>query len=409
MSLLAQDERLTRRVGAITLVVLALLFGFFVFVFDQIEWGKRVRIKVYFQTTGGLREGAPFVVAGQSVGEVESIALVPRGTSNVLGNEDGVVVNVALEARAAAKIMYGGDVFVASKGILSSRYLEIGPAPEPKRSLHEGAPAPPGSPQGAPAPTGSQEGATAPTGSQEGATAPTGSQEGATAPTGSPQGAPNRSLEGAPNRSLREGDEIRGKDPPSLDRVLQRTWDNLTTAAAFGAEVRPHMQTLTAEVDALRATLDGIAPDVPLGEDIDALIAEARRSYDALGGEQGLDRIDAVMDRGSATITQARATIAKLRTSADELMAAFATLRGRMGTRGTEAIAKVEAAIDRVREAIDKVDPLLAQVEALQQQIARGEGSLLKLMNDPEFPEDAKELGKILKRQPWKVISRPAK
>jgi hypothetical protein len=30
-------------------------------------------------------------------------------------------------------------------------------------------------------------------------------------------------------------------------------------------------------------------------------------------------------------------------------------------------------------------------------------------MNDPEFPEDAKELGKILKRQPWKVINRPPK
>ena len=58
---------------------------------------------------------------------------------------------------------------------------------------------------------------------------------------------------------------------------------------------------------------------------------------------------------------------------------------------------------------IDKIDPLLAQVEAVQQHIARGDGSLLKLMHDPEFPEDAKELGKILKRQPWKIINRPAK
>ena len=28
-------------------------------------------------------------------------------------------------------------------------------------------------------------------------------------------------------------------------------------------------------------------------------------------------------------------------------------------------------------------------------------------MHDPEFPEDAKELGKILKRQPWKLIDHP--
>ena len=46
MSLLAQDERLTRRVGAIALVLLVLGIIFFVFVFDQIEWGKQTRIKV---------------------------------------------------------------------------------------------------------------------------------------------------------------------------------------------------------------------------------------------------------------------------------------------------------------------------------------------------------------------------
>jgi hypothetical protein len=29
------------------------------------------------------------------------------------------------------------------------------------------------------------------------------------------------------------------------------------------------------------------------------------------------------------------------------------------------------------------------------------------LMRDPEFPEDAKDLGKILKRQFWKILERP--
>ena len=31
----------------------------------------------------------------------------------------------------------------------------------------------------------------------------------------------------------------------------------------------------------------------------------------------------------------------------------------------------------------------------------------LKLANDPEFPEDAKDLGKILKREPWRVVGHP--
>jgi len=63
VSLLAQDERLTRRVGAVALSVLALAFVFFVFIYDRIEWGSYTRVKVYFHHVGSLREGAPFVVA----------------------------------------------------------------------------------------------------------------------------------------------------------------------------------------------------------------------------------------------------------------------------------------------------------------------------------------------------------
>jgi ABC-type transporter Mla subunit MlaD len=367
MSLLAQDERLTRRVGAVTLVVLAASIIFFVFIYDQIEWGRQTRIKIYFHATGGLLEGAPFVVAGREVGHVESIAFVQRGTRKLLGDEEGIQVNVAIEYDAAKQIMFGGDVFVTSRGALSGRYLEIGPPPEPGKRLADGAIAP---------------------------------MPGTKLPDGTIVAEP---------RALREGDEILGRDPPSLDRVLQRTWDNMTTASRFMAEVRPEMNALTAAVDELRATLEQIAPDVDLRGDVSALVDEGRRTYAALGGEAGIDRMRATLDRGESVLAQARTTIDKLRESADKLGASLDVLRTRIGPRGAEAIDKIEAAIDRVRAAIDKVDPLLAQVEALQLHFARGDGSILKLMNDPEFPEDAKELGKILKRQPWKIISRPPK
>lgn len=351
---LAQDQRLTRRIGAVTLVLLTLAIIFFVFIYPQIEWGKHIRLKVYFHTTGGLREGAPFVVAGKNVGRIEAIALVPRGAKPMLGDEEGVEVRVAIESRAAERIMYGGDIFVTSAGAFSARYLEIGPAPEAGTRLPDG------------------------------------------------------TIAVAP-RPLREGDEILGRDPPSLDRVLNRTWDNMNTMRAFADAVRPDMDALTAEVDNLRATLQQIAPDVNLGDDLVALIDEGRRTYAALGGEPGVASIRATIDRGGATFDQARSTIAKLRDSADKLGASLDVLSARVGTQGAEAIAKVQLAIDRVRAAIDKVDPMLAQVDALQQRFARGDGSLLKLMRDPEFPEDAKELGKILKRQPWKIINRPPK
>lgn len=338
--MLAQDIHLARRVGAVTMGVLALAIIFFVFIFDRIEWGRHMRIRVYFHTTGGMVEGAPFVVAGREVGKVESIALSPKGADTPLHGDEGVEVKVAIDLADARHLVHG-DVFVASRGPLSARYLELGPP-----------------------------------------------ADGAQVP-------------------LHAQDQLLGSDPPTLDRVLQRTWDNLQTMGAFVDDVRPQVAALRVELDKLQATLHELAPDVHLRDDVDALIAEATRTYDALGDRPGLDRIGALVDHTRTTIAQARLTIAALRTRADALGTGIDGLRARLGDKGSQAVASVELAIDRVKAAIDKLDPLLAQVDALQQRIERGEGSLLKLMHDPEFPEDAKELGKILKRHPWKIMDHP--
>ena len=338
--MLAQDTRLARRVGAVSLAVIALAIIFFVFVEGRIEWGRHVRVKVYFHSTGGLVEGVPFVVAGREIGKVEAIVLSPKGAKTPLGGDEGVEVHVAIDAAEAARLVHG-DVFVASRGPLSSRYLELGPA-----------------------------------------------EDGSRVP-------------------LREGEQLLGRDPPSLDRVLQRTWDNLETVGGAVDELRPDIANLRLQLDTLQATMQGLAPDVHLRADIDALVAEATRTYDALGDRPGVDRMSALVDHTRSTVAQARAMIATLRARADALSAGIDGLKTRLGTKGNEAIDKVELAIDRVKAAIDKVDPLLAEVDALRQRIERGDGSLLKLMHDPEFPEDAKELGKILKRQPWKLMDRP--
>jgi ABC-type transporter Mla subunit MlaD len=348
---IAQDEQLTRRVGAISLALIALAIGFFVFVYDRIEWGRHTRIRVYFHHAGSLHEGGAFVVAGKAVGKIEAIALSPRGAPGPLNGDEGVVITVALEAADAARFDRAGDVFVASRGALAERYLELGP-PDAKSA----------------------------------------------------------------GTMLHEGDQLLGRDPPSLDRVLQRTWDNLTMMAAFRDLVRPEYEALRAQVDQLRAQLDPASPTAiahadtiaPMLIELAGLTDEVRTLRDrSLGGDAGLAKLGEVIERAHAMVAATRVDFAKLDISVTLLRAGVERLRGQLGTKGEAAIATIELAIDRVKADIAKVDPLLAQVDALNQSLARGEGSIMKLMRDPEFPEDAKELGKIMKRQPWKIIDRP--
>jgi hypothetical protein len=75
---------------------------------------------------------------------------------------------------------------------------------------------------------------------------------------------------------------------------------------------------------------------------------------------------------------------------------------------GADPVAHAEQMLAQLRAALDKIDPLLARLDELGERIARGEGSVGRLIGDPEFPEDAKDLGKIMKRQFWKILERPA-
>lgn len=352
VGLAAQDLRLGRRVGAIALALIAAAIVFFVFVYDRIEWGRHVRVRVYFHVTGGLHEGAAFAVAGRAIGVVESIALVPHGTPSPLGGDAGVVAVVAIDAGPARQLAAGGDWFVASRGPLSARFLELGPAPV-----------------------------------------------------------------GAP--PIADGDTVLGRDPPSLDRVLQRTWDNMTTLARFAGELGPEFRALRGQIDELRGHLGGAAASTaavvpaiervgPLVDDALAIAAETRQLRDgALGGDAGRARVAALVDRARATLTALRGASDRLAADTTRLVAELAVVRARLGDKGDAALARLANAIERGRAVMAKVDALLAQVELLAASLARGEGSLQKLMNDPEFPEDAKELGKILKRQPWRVIGHP--
>lgn len=340
MSLLATDERIARRVGAIALLVIAASIAFIVFFLDRLELGSPTRIRVYFHHSAGLREKAPLVVAGVAIGEIESIETVPRGGTNPLGGEIGSVAIITIEEGEAWKVSRNADIFVSSRGMLSERYLEVAP------------------------------------------------------PAGEP---------GPP---VTEGTQLLAADPPSLDTVLQRTWNNMLTYKLFVEQVRPELDLLRAEIDTLRGQLAPLPSSRPAVDDARQVFEAATALHDqALGGEVGLGQLASMIRRARVTLDETRAMIDLLAPRASQLRAELSRVSARIEAQ--DAVARIEAVLARVRVALDKVAPLLAVAEDLSGRFARGEGSLGRLMKDPEFPEDAKELGKILKRRPWRIIVKP--
>jgi hypothetical protein len=165
------------------------------------------------------------------------------------------------------------------------------------------------------------------------------------------------------------------------------------TASAFAAAVEPEARALRSELAALRSTLAAL-PSSTLRDALVALSVETRTTDFA--------PLRSLGDDATRTLAQARSTIAKLRTSA------LALQTGLHDLRDGELVAHVDTAIDRTRRALDDADALLTEVDSLHAMIANQEGSLMRLLHDPELPEDTKDIGKVLKRTPWKVIARPA-
>lgn len=338
MSLVPED-RLAVRVGAIAIVVLAAAIAGSVFLLGGTALGAPTRIRVVFRHAAGLREQAALVVAGQPVGRIEAIVPVPHGAAGLLAGEVGVAVTIAVDRGSAWKVPANGDIFIASRGPLSDRYLEVAP------------------PAGDPGP------------------------------------------------AIHDGQELRGIDPPSLDNVLERAWLHLTVFKAFVETVRPELDALMAQLGELAGQVSRLADEAGGGAlvaQVRALGGAARQTYQtSLGGDAELAQLRATIGDARREVARLRAALDRLAPRGDAVVAAIARIRGHV------AALRAERAIDAMRAALAMVDPLLGRLEELGARIASGEGSLGRLMADPEFADDAKDLGKIMKRHPWRILERP--
>lgn len=109
--------------------------------------------------------------------------------------------------------------------------------------------------------------------------------------------------------------------------------------------------------------------------------------------------------RARRLVQAAEASLAELGGSLDRAVTAGEAAKGRLAER--RPVDKLTAAWARAHALASKLERVRTDVEALWARWQRKEGTLGRLLSDPEFPEDAKELGKIIKRQPWRLLGRP--
>ena len=129
---MARERGLEFKVGLLILAAAAILIGF-VFVLGNFSLEDGFTIRVQYQYSGNLQEGAPVKVAGIKVGKVEAVRFVGGKEVDARGRRVQVVVEAWVEEQVKDTIRQDATFFINTAGVLGEQYLEIVPGEDYER------------------------------------------------------------------------------------------------------------------------------------------------------------------------------------------------------------------------------------------------------------------------------------
>lgn len=216
---------------------------------------------------------------------------------------------------------------------------------------------------------------------------------------------------GVPARALQDGDAVTGIDPPSLDNVLQRTWENLEEIRRFLDAIQPPVANMKLSAARLAATVDSLDPRPGAGAAMRAAVGEAAGTVEAIAAELDAGGLDPA--RIGRLVARAERLAASIEVTAGDLRVQVAQLRAGLDAAGIAAGAPIDG---RVRALLARTDHVLAAAQRLAASArgaladaTGGRGAIAAFAADLELVDDVKELTKELKRQPWNVVGRPGR
>jgi len=205
---------------------------------------------------------------------------------------------------------------------------------------------------------------------------------------------------------LKDGDRIRGVDPARMEEIIVTSFLNAKRFGALLEELRPSTEQLRADLTTLSATLEELAPDataVAIGPAISRVSTEWT-ALSATLDAANLPPMGVLRSQSRTLATYARTDFGELSRGLDQLNARMQRVRDRV----PEDLWRKFTTVSRdAQNHLARLEKVVQSVEELSQEVQSGLGTIGALMNDKEFSDDAKSLGRYIKRHPWKFLTRP--
>jgi phospholipid/cholesterol/gamma-HCH transport system substrate-binding protein len=215
----------------------------------------------------------------------------------------------------------------------------------------------------------------------------------------------------APGAELPDGAIVRGIDPPKLDDVLSKLYQNLQSITEELRQDKDVIDPFLHDLDSLLATIDEIHSEP-------GAITRIRDNV-STGTVVALDLI-AALRRGTDDGVRVRAMaqeVSRLWTRAEKEMRTLGPRFDR-AQAGLERLQEVFSPSERARikktfetfsKAADAGANVAHEITRLADYVQSGRGTLGAFMNDVELVDDIKAIHQILKDKPWMTLAKPEK
>lgn len=337
------------KVGALVLFAVALLVGF-VLVLGDFSFSSGKKIHVRFDHAAGLKPGADVAVAGITVGRVSSIRFDSPGESDEKDGRVSVEATLRLDAEKADRVRKGSEFYISKQGVLGESYVEI----------------------------------------------------------------VTTALDSPP---LAAGAQVDGHAPPRINALMSKAGTLLDSLINMLDDPTVDDRALIGDLAELVRRLNTLLGDH--GDDLSATIQNVRstsqKSDELLGSLNRAagdgSELAKLIDNATVTSDTVRgltrdverdydSIVDPLQTTIDNAVEVSRIARN-LSKNGRDDL---EAAIASLRTSGENVEQLTERAQTVVGRVEDGEGTVGQLLRDREMYDDMRELLRIIKREPWRMM-----